>query len=188
MGSFLKDYKPIILNGALYSFCAIVKFVVLSAADAELVALFLNMNKGEIFRLILNELDHLQPPTPIHRDNITTEVISNNTVKKHRSRSMEIKYFWGCDQVKIGEFDVFWHPVQDNLGDYTSKHYDIKYHQNVRPLYLHERNSPIYFPRDFKPSDLQGFVGIKYGSYVWGQPLHPILKCIPQAPRAAYVP
>ena len=148
----------------------------------------MNTKAGEIFWLTLNNPGYPQLPTPIHCNNTTTAGIYNNTVKKHQSIMMEMKYFWAGNQVKIGEFAVCWNPGQENLGYYTSKYNDKRYHQNFRPLYLHERNSPIYFPRDFKPSDLQGFVGIKYGSYVWGQPLHPILKCIPQAPRAAYVP
>ena len=54
-----------------------------------------------IFRLTLNKLVHTQPPTPIHCDNITIAGISNNTIKRHRSRSMEMKYFWACDQEKL---------------------------------------------------------------------------------------
>ena len=124
MGSFPKDDRPIFLNGAFYSICAILKFVASSAAEAELDTFFMNMKAGKIFRVTLKELRHPQPPTSIHCDNITTAGIANNTVKKHQLRSTEMKYFWACDQVKIGEFAVFWHPGQDKLGYYTSKHHD----------------------------------------------------------------
>ena len=92
-----------------------------SAAEAELGALFMNANEGEILRLILHELGHPQPPTPIHCDNKTAASIANDTVKKHRSRSMEIRFFWIKDQVKQSIFDVQWHPGQENLGDYIPR-------------------------------------------------------------------
>jgi hypothetical protein len=43
------------------------------AAEAELGALFLNAQEAQVIRLVLNELGHPQPPTPIHI-NITTTV------------------------------------------------------------------------------------------------------------------
>jgi hypothetical protein len=64
------------------------------AAEAELGALFLNAQETKIMRLILIELGHPQPPTPIHIDNTTTVGIVNNTVKRQQSRAMEMQYFW----------------------------------------------------------------------------------------------
>ena len=57
------------------------KFVAASAAEAELGALFLNMRKGQIFHLVLEELGHPQPPTPVHCDNGTATGIVNGTVR-----------------------------------------------------------------------------------------------------------
>ncbi len=55
--------KPIKLNGAFFTFCAILRFVIASAAEAELGALFLNCKQATIFRLTLKEMGHPQPPT-----------------------------------------------------------------------------------------------------------------------------
>jgi hypothetical protein len=46
--------------------------VAASAAEAELGALFLNAQEGEVIRLVLEKLGHPKPPTPIHIDNTTT--------------------------------------------------------------------------------------------------------------------
>ena len=70
------------MNGAIFTFCGILKCVVASAAEAELAALFLNYKEGKIIRLILQELGHAQPSTPIHCDNKTAAGIANDTVKK----------------------------------------------------------------------------------------------------------
>ena len=54
-----------------------------SAAEAELGALFMNAKDWNILRLVLEELGHPQPPTPIHCNNKTAAGIANHTVKKH---------------------------------------------------------------------------------------------------------
>ena len=93
MGESPQDGKPITLNGNIFVVCGMLKFVAASAAEAELGALFVNGKETKIIRLILEEMGHAQPPTPIHCDNKTATGIANDTVKKHRSRSMEMRYF-----------------------------------------------------------------------------------------------
>jgi hypothetical protein len=56
MGWSPKDGNPIKLNGAFFTLCAILRFVVASATEAELGALFLNCKEGIIFCLTLEEL------------------------------------------------------------------------------------------------------------------------------------
>jgi len=107
--------------------------VAASAAEAELGSLFLNTQEAKVIRLILEELGHPQPPTPIHVDNTTAVGIVNNTIKRQRSRSMEMRYFWLLDQETQKYVDIFYHPGQENLGDYPSKHHFGPIHQHVRP-------------------------------------------------------
>jgi len=76
------DDEPIKLNGTFFTLCAILKFVVSSAAEAELGALFLNCKEGKILRLILKELGHPQSATPVHCDNKTAVSIASNTIKR----------------------------------------------------------------------------------------------------------
>ena len=118
MGSVPVNGRPIKLNGAIFIMCGILKFLVASAAEVELAALFINAKEGKIIRMTLEEMGHKQPPTPIHCDNVTATGIANNTVKKQQSRSMEMRLFWITDQVKIGNVDVQWHPGQKNRADY----------------------------------------------------------------------
>jgi hypothetical protein len=49
MGWKSNPTKPIKLNGAFFTLCAILRFVVASAAEAELGALFLNCKQATIF-------------------------------------------------------------------------------------------------------------------------------------------
>jgi hypothetical protein len=72
LGSIPQDGDPIKLNGAIHITCAIPKLVAASTVEAELGALFLNTQEAKVLQLILAELGHPQPPTPIHIDNATT--------------------------------------------------------------------------------------------------------------------
>ena len=76
------DRQDIKLNGNIAGTCAILKLVVASAAEAELGVLFLNTQQARIIRLILEDLDHPQPPTPINVDNTTAVGIVNNTIRR----------------------------------------------------------------------------------------------------------
>ena len=103
--------KSVRLNGNIHITYAILKLEVASAAEAELGSLFLNTREATIIRLILHELGHPQPPTPIHVDNTTAVGIVDSTIKRQRSRAFKMPYFWLLDQeVKeyISNSNIFW--------------------------------------------------------------------------------
>jgi hypothetical protein len=81
LGTLPCGVDPIKLNGTIHVQFTILNFVAASAAEAKLGALFLNAQDAKVFQLILAELGHPQPFTPIHTDNTTTVSIVNNTIK-----------------------------------------------------------------------------------------------------------
>jgi hypothetical protein len=81
LGSTPHDGSPIQINCAVHVTCTILKLVAASTAEAELGALFLNAQEDKVIQLVLKELGHPQPPTPIHIENTTTVGIVNNTIK-----------------------------------------------------------------------------------------------------------
>jgi hypothetical protein len=106
MGWETKDGDPIKLNGAFFTICAILRFVVTSTAKTELGALVLNCKEAMIFLLGLKELGHPQPQMQVHCDNATAVGITNNTVKCQRSFLIEMMYFWVCDKVAQHSYDI----------------------------------------------------------------------------------
>jgi hypothetical protein len=64
MGWMPQDDEPIHLNGAFHVSTMILHFVVASAAEAELGALYHNCQTGIIFQLTLTEMGHPQPKPP----------------------------------------------------------------------------------------------------------------------------
>ena len=121
--------------------------------------------------LTLREPGHPQPTTPIHCINATEACIANGTVKRQRSRSMEMQYFYIGDIIKHKEIEVNWRHGQENLRDCASKHHDKKHHQQVRRIYLHKSNPPLMLPWGSNPSVLRGYIGTKPGGYVHSPPL-----------------
>ena len=73
-------------------------------------------------------MGHPQPPTSIHCENATAVGIVNETIKKHRSRPMEMRYVKSCEQVRRGNFNVQYHPGLECLGDYLYKHHSTAQH------------------------------------------------------------
>jgi hypothetical protein len=72
---------------------------------------------------------------------------------------MEMQYFWVGDKVAQDMYTLSWHPGQDPLADYQSKHHIGLHHQAVRQWYLHQADSPRVLPRALKPSALKECVG-----------------------------
>ncbi len=171
LGSLPWDGDPIRLSGTIQITCTILKLVAALAAEAELSALFLNAQEAKIMQLILTELGHPQPPTPIHINNTTTVGIINNTVKRQQSCAMEMQYFWLLDGETQQQFKFYWQPGQENLGDYLSKHHPVEIHQHVWPYYVHMDKSSTLLPRAMKPSTWQGCAEILGDPYSKKSPL-----------------
>ena len=122
-------------------------------------------------RLILLELGHPQPPTPIHIDNITVVGIVNNTIKRQSSQAMEMRYFWLLDGDVQKMFSFRYHPGQENMGDFYTKAFNTNDAQRATPFYLQNKHSPHTLVRAMMPSTRRGCVGKIPGKYVSNKPL-----------------
>ena len=119
----------------------------------------------------LEVVSHPQPQTPVHIDNTTAVGIVNSTIKRQRSRAMEMRYFWLLDQYVQKRFSFSHHPGAENLGDYPSKAHTGRIHRHVRPYFQHEDNSPRDIPRAAMPSTRRGCAEILGDLYIKGYPL-----------------
>jgi trehalose utilization protein len=55
---------------------------------------------------------------------------------------MDMRYHWLTDRVRQKQFDVYWRPGRENLGDYHTKHHSAQHHKDMCHLILHEANIP----------------------------------------------
>ena len=128
------------------------KHVMSSAAEAEMLALFMNGQELIPLRLCLEEMGHKQPPTTIKTDNSTAMGIANESIKQKRSKSMDMRIHWVKDRVKQNQFNVTWEAGASDLADCPTKHHTGTHHRHVRPIYSHEP--------DKSPTTLKGCVRI----------------------------
>jgi hypothetical protein len=54
---------------------------------------------------------------------------------------MNMIYHWLTERARQKQFDVYWRPGRDNLGDYHTKHHSVQHHKDMRRLILHQANS-----------------------------------------------
>jgi hypothetical protein len=88
------------LDGYILNVSSVIKNVVASAAASEVGAFFQNAQSGAPLRVTLTELDHIQPSTPLRTHNSTAFGILNETIKKKRSKAMDMIYHWLTDRVR----------------------------------------------------------------------------------------
>jgi hypothetical protein len=75
------------LNGAKHVECKTLRHVVSSAAEAETGGVYHNAQTAIPIRIILEALNHPQPPTPIKTDNTTANGFIHNNIHQRRSKS-----------------------------------------------------------------------------------------------------
>jgi hypothetical protein len=88
------------MNGAIHVLGSIRDFVLASATEAELGACFFNASEGVTLRIILHEMGHPQPPTPLQVDNSCDAGIVNDTVKQRRSKAIDMRFYWLKDRTR----------------------------------------------------------------------------------------
>eukprot|EP00957_Ditylum_brightwellii_P171940 13090567-Ditylum_brightwellii.AAC.1 len=81
-----------------------------SSAEAELGALFINAKKVEELQTVLEEMGHVQPPTPIMTDNSTACGTINGTVKQCRTHAIDMRFYWVRNCCAQHHFTVYWSP------------------------------------------------------------------------------
>ncbi len=81
-------------NGAVFSIAQIIKFVMTSAAEAELAALFVTAQEMIPHRQTLIDMGWPQPKSPIQTDNSTAAGVTNKTIVPRRAKMMDMHLWW----------------------------------------------------------------------------------------------
>ncbi len=119
-------------NGAVLNISQIMRAVMSSAAEAELIALFINAKTAvSIQQQILIELGHPQPCTPMQTDNATAHALLTNKILPKALKAMDMRFHWLWCRNAQGQFRYYWRPGTQNLADYFTKHHPATYHKSV---------------------------------------------------------
>jgi hypothetical protein len=123
-------------NGAILNIAHIIKHVMSSATEAELAALFIMAREAVYIRIILEEMGHKQPPTPIQTDNAMADAVINGKVQPKRTKAMDMRFHWLRDRECQKQFKFYWRPGKTNYADYWTKHHSATHHVNIRKEFL----------------------------------------------------
>jgi len=131
-----KDKEDPPNNGAVLTVFQIIKVVMLSAAEAELGTLYINLREAVPIRHLLEEMGHKQPPTPIQVDNSTACGVVNQTIQPKRTKAMDMRFYWMRCRENQKQFRMYWRAGPTNNGDYPTKHHATIHYRLMRPVYL----------------------------------------------------
>ena len=123
-------------NGAVLNIAHIIKHVMTSATEAELAALYIMAREAVYIRIILEEMGHKQPPTPLQTDNSAACGVVNGKVQPKRTKAMDMRFHWLRNRECQEQFRIYWAPGKMNYADYWTKHHTAKHHAKTRKEYL----------------------------------------------------
>lgn len=105
------------LNGPIHCESIILRHAMSSAAEAEIAALFSNEKLLIPIKNTLEEMGYQHPPTPMQKDNNTAAGFVDASIKKQKTRTLSMKFYWFQYQQQI-YINVFWKPKELNCDDY----------------------------------------------------------------------
>ncbi len=91
-------------NGAVLSIAQIIKFVMASAAESKLAALFITACEMIPHRQTLIDMGWPQPKSPIQTDNSTAAGVVNNTIVPLWSKMIDMHFWWLCCRASQDQF------------------------------------------------------------------------------------
>ncbi len=119
-------------NGAILNIAHIIKNVMSSATKAELAGLYIMACKAVYIRTILEELGHVQSPTPLQTDNAMADWVINGKVQPKQTKAMDMRLNWLCNQECQWQSRIYWRPGKLNYANYWTKHHPETHHCNKR--------------------------------------------------------
>jgi hypothetical protein len=111
------------------------KFVMASAAKAELSTLYTTAKEIVPLHQTLIKMDWPQPCTPIQIDNSTAVGVTNLTIVLPKIQSMDLCLWWLHCQESQQQFHYYWDKGSHNWADYHTKHHPPIYHKANRPIH-----------------------------------------------------
>jgi hypothetical protein len=114
----------------------IIPVVVASAGEAELAALFANVQILIMLRSMLTNLGYPQPCTPVWCDNEFVKGLCESSVRPKKSKSMDVRFNWCRQHVSNGTFTVPFVPSLANYADFFTKSISAMRHLEMAPLFV----------------------------------------------------
>ncbi len=150
----LEDNPSPRFNSAVQTIATIIKFVMVTVAEAELAALLIATRKTAPHQQTLIDMGWPQPKSLIQTDNSTALGVTNKTIVPKWSKMMDMGLWWLRCWGSQNQFRYYWDAGLKNWADYSTKHHPDIYHGahhrihactwNV-PWVLHQWQCPILY-------------------------------------------
>ena len=118
-------------NGTILNITHIIKHVMTSANKAKLAALYIMARKAVYIIIILEEMGHDQPLTPLQTGNAMADSVCNGK-NKTKTKAMDMRFHWLRDRECQKQFRIYWRPGKTNYSNYSTKHHPTTHHKNTR--------------------------------------------------------
>jgi hypothetical protein len=126
---FLSEDDPIPRNnGPVLSISQIIKFVMASALEAELAALYTTAREMIPLCNALKEMGWKQPRSPIQTDNAAAAGFIPDTIIQRRIKMIWMRLHWLRCRAAQNQFCFYWTKGSTNMADYHTKHHPPAYH------------------------------------------------------------
>jgi hypothetical protein len=79
-----------------------------SAIKVELARLYIMAHKVVYIRVILKELGHKQPPSPLQTNNAMADAIINGTIQPKQTKAINMRFHWLSDCKCQQQFQINW--------------------------------------------------------------------------------
>ena len=132
----VRDFTFLPLNGPIHVVSKILKFVVASAAEAEIGAEFIAAQESILILQCLEKLGHKQPLTLVHLSTNAVVFMKKNDQTK-RFKVIDMRVYWLQDRCEQGKFQIYWVLGKQNLGVYHTKHRPPSHYKKMRATILH---------------------------------------------------
>ena len=110
-------------NDSMLTLDKIIKFVMSSASEAELGALFITAQEMVAIRKTLEEMKWPQPKSPIQTYNSAAAGVVNNTIVPRKLKKMDRCLHWlRCREYQV-KFSYYWARGNFYWGDCSTKHH-----------------------------------------------------------------
>ena len=110
----------------------IIKYMMASADEAEMAALYITAKNMTPLRNTPIEMGCPQPKSPIQTENSTAVGFTNTTIVNKATKSAEMKLWCLRYRKSQYQFRYYWAPISENEGYYSTKHHPPIYHEAKR--------------------------------------------------------
>ena len=128
--------QRLLINAPIHVECSILRNVMGAASESEIAGAYVNARMGVEERIMLWEMGHPQPATPLELDNTTAFGILTKQLIPKRSKAIDMRFFWLRDRTNQQQFNLYWHKGDDNVADYFTKQHPTPHHQKMRKILM----------------------------------------------------